>query len=122
MREWLRGPWRLLIQSQRLSRGFGPDAAGRLLLRAAVIDGEPGLAAWRSWRRAGGQLDTLSPSAACLLPAVYRQLEAGGFQDPDLARLRGVYRHAWALNQRVAATVAGVLEQLRRAGVDAMLL
>src|SRR4051794_10195778 len=105
-----------------MRRRRGPDADQRLLLRAAVIGGENGRSAWDEWRRAGGNIDTLDPSAARLLPAVYRNLSAGAQEDPDLPRLRGVYRHAWALNQRTAQLVRSVLESLRRAGVETMLL
>lgn len=101
---------------------LGPSAGERLLLRAAVADGADALSAWDEWRRAGGDIDALGPPAARLLPAVYRKLEAGGVEDADLGRLRGVYRHAWAMNQRVAASVAAALLSLGRAGIDTMLL
>src|ERR1700712_3713948 len=104
MRQRIRGSWR-------------PSMRERLMLLAAVTEGPSARAAWEEWRRGGGDIDMLSPSTSRLLPAVYRNLEAGGAADRDLPRLRGVYRHAWALNQRIVQLVGEALAALQGEGV-----
>lgn len=92
------------------------------MLRAAVIKGPGGRSAWEDWRRAGGSIDTADSSTSRLLPAVYRNLEGSGVEDPDMPRLRGIYRHAWTMNQRVAQRVGEALESVHREGIPTMLL
>jgi hypothetical protein len=93
-----------------------------LLLRAATGPPADTRAAWRRWRAAGGTLDALDPGAARLGPRLYGALRRAGVDDPDLPRLKGMWRHAWAANQRTFAGAAGALAALREAGVPALVL
>jgi hypothetical protein len=99
-----------------------PNSTESLLLRAATGDGRCACSAWAQWRRAGGRLDGLDSSVSRLLPMVYRTLEANQINDPDILRLRGVYRHAWVRNQRVLDRLGDALESLNRGGIPTMVL
>lgn len=57
-----------------------------------------------------------------LLPLVYRNLERNQVDDPDMPRLRGVYRHTWVTNQRLAHRVDRGLDALKRRGIPTMVL
>lgn len=92
------------------------------MLRAAVGDGGGASSAWQEWRRSGGSLDRLDPSTSRLLPIVYRSLEANRVDDPDILRLRGVYRHTWVKNQLLVNRLGDVLESLNREGIPTMVL
>jgi hypothetical protein len=93
-----------------------------LLLRAALLDGVGARSAWEDWRRTGGDIETVDTATFRLLPLVYRNLEANRVDDPDIPRLKGVYRHAWVKNQHLAHCLEPALESLKRAGIPAMLL
>jgi hypothetical protein len=68
-----------------------------LLLRAALIPGGPGLAAWERWRRIT-DVDSLDPSSQWVLPLLYRTLRSQAVRDPALGRYENVYRHNWYKN------------------------
>jgi hypothetical protein len=99
-----------------------PTARQRLLLGAAVLHGPDARSSWVQWRRAGGDIDTVSPSSFRLLPLLYRNLEANRVDDPDMPRLKGVYRHAWVMNQRLARRLEPAIEALDREGIPTMTL
>jgi hypothetical protein len=99
-----------------------PTVSQRLLLGAAVLHGADARSSWVQWRRGGGDIETVSPSSFCLLPLVYRNLEANRVDDPDIPRLKGVYRHAWVMNQRLARRLERAIEALEREGIPTMTL
>lgn len=99
-----------------------PDAGERLLLRAALLEGPAASAAWHAWRRTGGAIDGVGVPSFRLLPLVYRTLESAGVEDPDLPVLKGVYRHAFASNQRLVASVGPSLDSLTARGIETMVL
>jgi hypothetical protein len=99
-----------------------PTASQRLLLGAAVLHGPDARSSWVQWRRAGGDIDTVSPSSFHLLPLLYRNLEANRVDDPDIPRLKGVYRHAWVTNQQLARRLEPAIAALGRAGIPTMTL
>ena len=117
------------MTSPQLFRGRGrrvvpelPDVSHQLLLRAALVEQAEACRAWEQWRAAGGNIDSVDAQTFHLLPLVYRSLEASGVADPDLARLKGVYRHAWTANQQRAHRTALALDCLRREGIPTMVL
>src|SRR5207248_6044469 len=77
---------------------FWPTERQTLILRAALCDGEPSVAAW-SRLRPELDLDTLEPESTVLLPLVGRQLAAAGLEEPLLPRLQGMRRRTWTVNQ-----------------------
>lgn len=100
--------------------GF-PTARQELLLRAALLAGEPALDAWAAWRETA-DLDTLEAASRRLLPLLYRSLARLGVEHPWMPKLKGVYRHSWSRNQLSLRTLEGVLELLRARGIDFMVL
>jgi hypothetical protein len=104
------------------TRRLLPDPDQALLLRAALGRGDQARSAWRSWVAGGGDVQALDEPAHRLLPQLYRNLEALGVDDPELGRLKGVYRHSWYRNQRLLHRAAGAIAALRGAGIETVLL
>ena len=90
------------------------------MLRAAVLRGPQATEAWREWRQQCSVRDADSGSYR-LLPQVYRNLLAAEADDPDLERVKGVYRHAWSSNQLLCHRSAE-WRHFRRRGSETMLL
>ena len=98
-----------------------PTSAQRLLLQAALLHGAEAVGAWQRWKRAV-ELDSLDAESIRLLPQLYRSLEREGVRDPSMSKLKGLYRHTWYANQLRLRDAAVVIGELRRRGLDAMLL
>src|SRR3990172_3071094 len=89
------------------SGGSWPTAQQELLLRAALQQGSEALNAWEMWKKAV-PFDQMDPASVRLLPLVYRNMQTQcDLEDPLLQKLKGVYRHAWAMNQLLLQNVAG---------------
>lgn len=100
-----------------------PDHKQALLLQAAFRQGDAAVDAWRQWTATVDlEVEHLEPASYRLLPLVYRNLSAHGVDDRWLGRLKGVTRRAWYKNQCALRSVAGAVEALRRADIEALLL
>jgi hypothetical protein len=98
-----------------------PTPGQRLLLRAALGDDRRAAEAWRTWL-ATHNLDDIEVGSLFLVPRLCLNL---GRLDPgaaELGRLRGIYRHTWARNQRALHDLAGLLARFDAAGVPVALL
>jgi hypothetical protein len=94
----------------------GSTDEGVLLLAEAVCaPPEQARSAWHRWR-ASVDLDLVGPRSFALLPAAARRV-AVVRDDPDLGRLRGVYRRCWVANQLVLEAARPVLASLATYGV-----
>src|SRR4051812_37038860 len=91
----------------------------RLLLRAALLDGDAALDAWERAKRLPRHIDD-APYRP--LPLLYRNLSALGVDDPDMERLKGVYRHCWSSNQRLLAEARHAQDALGAAGGETLVL
>lgn len=91
------------------------------MLRTALGAPDQALAAWRELRP---ELDlhTIEDSVFGALPLVYRRLEAAGLADPDLQRLKGIYRSSWARNVLLVERLRESAEALRAAAVPMLLV
>lgn len=98
-----------------------PDARQVLLLKAAVSDRVAALAAWHDWRRAG-DLDDVDRASYEVLPTLFRNFERLGIDDPDMGRLKGIYRRTWYQNQVLVRHAAQAIRQLGDAGIAVMVL
>jgi len=78
---------------RRIGRA-GPNAGEMELLRAATLDVDRAVAAWRRWL-ADHPLDDAHYLSSDLLPAACANLPADA-RGPDAERLRGLRRRAWA--------------------------
>lgn len=97
------------------------DGEARLLLRAALLPGEQALAAFADWR-ARHDLATIPEALNRLLPLIHANLDALGFRDPVLPRLKGVRRFHWSKNQILLSGGRSALATLETAGIPAMVL
>ncbi len=81
-------------------------------------------AASRSWstltQKSELDLETLGDGEYRLLPAAWKRLRALGISDPLDAKLRGIYRQAWFLNQIHADSLQSVCRLFSRAAIDVM--
>ena len=110
-----------LARQQAVTPNYWPTAHQALCLKAALLPGEAGLAAWR--RLAAmiepERLDAVSQS---LLPLVYQNLARLGAGDPRIEALRDRYVLTWSDNQRQCHSALPLLHAFEQAGIDAVVL
>jgi hypothetical protein len=84
---------------------------------------EPGraLAAWQELRPEL-DLQTIEDSVFAALPLVYRRLDGAGLDDPDLLRLKGIYRNTWTRNALLVERLRATAESFRAADVPMLLV
>lgn len=99
-----------------------PTPLQELLLRAAVLDSAPAEAAWRRWQGEATLDEHLDAASFQLAPMLYRNLERNGITDPDMGRLKGIYRRNWYLNLQMLHRARAALQALTAAGIDTMVL
>jgi hypothetical protein len=99
-----------------------PTPEQELLLRAALLDGDEAGAAWARWQEVNGGDEHLDMGSFRLLPLVYLNLARQGGDHPWLARLKGLYRRAWFLNQELFLQASAVVGRLEAAGIPTLLL
>jgi len=100
---------------------YWPTAGEELLLKAALLPGETGLAAWRRVE-VTVDLERLEPASRALLPLVYGNLAAIGVTTPRGGPLKAEYVAAWRRNQRLLHRVRPVLGALEQAAIPAIVL
>jgi hypothetical protein len=98
-----------------------PDGIKELLLRAALMPGHEGAAAWTAVRPRI-DVDHLPGELHRLIPLLWKALADRGIDDPELARLKGVYQYSWYRNQLLFADGAALIAALEAAGVRTMIL
>lgn len=98
-----------------------PDETEQLLLIAALVEGEPARGAFVDWLQRVDFDGPIEGGSFRLLPLVYSNLMRVGFDDPLMARLRGIYRYSWCEAQTHLRRGGEAISILRRAGMDAMI-
>jgi hypothetical protein len=101
--------------------GWLPSPDEELLLQAALGSGEDVARSWSEWR-GRVNLDDVTATSFRLLPLTYVNLLEHGVDDPDLGRLKGIYRQAWVRAQLQQRGLAEALRLLADAGIETMLL
>lgn len=99
-----------------------PDTEQTLLLKAALSDGSAALEAFARWR---GLIDLSAPMDAGsfrLLPLAYVNLTRLGCADPEMARLKGIYRHSWCAAQSHLHVARSLVDQCAAMNVTVMTL
>jgi hypothetical protein len=102
--------------------GLWPSPKQALVLRAALLDGEAALSAFRDWV---GRIDLAGDfdlATFGLLPLLYDNLRKMGVAHPLMGRLKGAYRLAWYRNHKLFDDLQPALTSLSAAGVRTMLL
>ena len=110
-----------MIQRLRSREGVAPTAEQRLLLRAAVLEGDTSRQAWEQWRRET-DIERLDAGSQRLLPQLYRNVRTYAAGDPLLERLKGVYRHTWSANRVLFHDAGRLLRALAHAGIRTVVL
>jgi hypothetical protein len=105
----------------RIGGRVAPTAEQRLLLRAALLEGEPGREAWERWRRAT-DIEGLDTGSQRLLPQLYRNVHTYATDHTLLERLKGVYRHTWSANGVLFRDAGRLLAALARADIRTVVL
>lgn len=109
------------MRRRGLTGSFWPSEQQELLLRAALVDGEPGEQAWLA-SRPTLDIERLELGSSMLLPLVEQRLRGRGSTDELLPRMTGVYRNLWSRNQLGLSDLKELLTLLGRAHVETMLL
>jgi hypothetical protein len=91
------------------------------VLLTALGAPERALDAWQELRR-DFDLQATEELAFAALPLAYRRLQAAGIDDPDLGRLKGIYRSAWARNTLLVDRLDETAKTLRAADVPVLLV
>jgi Uncharacterised nucleotidyltransferase len=98
-----------------------PDEIQELLLHASLRSDERGSAAWFAVRPRI-DVDHLPGELHRLMPLLSKTLTVRGVDDPDLARLKGVYQFSWYRNTMLFTDAAELLHLLGTAEIQTMLL
>jgi hypothetical protein len=101
--------------------GYRPTALQEQLLLVALGDPDSASGAWKSLPDTFS-LDELEPGSFELIPLVYRNLAAVEPHDPELPRLKGIYRRCWVKNNLLLGRTSEISGTLRAAGIPALFL
>lgn len=102
-------------------QAFLPNPAQESLLKAALLEGEEAVLAWRAYLNQV-DFDKTDYGSSRLLPLVYRNFQQMGHEAPYLGRMKGIYRLTWAENQKKFQTLSALLQAFREAQIPALLL
>lgn len=100
---------------------YRPTALQEQLLLAALGDPKSAAQAWKALPDTFS-LDDLEPGSFELIPLVYRNLAVGDPADPQLPRLKGIYRRSGVENNLLLGRVSDVAKALRDAEIPALFL
>jgi len=103
-------------------RSCWPDEWESLLLQAGLCAKPKALQCWTDFCGRIGNIENLDESCYRLFPLVAGNLQSCDAVMPHRDRLRGVFRHAWAKNQKLFMDSIPLLQALRGGGVDLLLL
>jgi len=92
-----------------------------LLLKAALLDGDAAIAAYRAWRPTL-DFETISYGQQRLLPLLQHNLTRFGIDDPLLERFRGIRRYFWVRNLKAMTFAQRVFAALDQSGVPFIVL
>lgn len=98
-----------------------PDPDDALLLRAALLDGEDAIMAWREWH-AGACYDPIDYTQQRVLPLLYNNLRRLGINDLIMDRYHRELRNFWAINQQLYAFAAKNIRALEQQNIRSIVL
>jgi len=99
-----------------------PRRLDRLLLKAALQDGDGAIGAWDEWSHSV-VLERLPHISTRLLPLLYRNLQKLNVPETGMTpTLAGTYRHAWFSNNTLFHSVLPVLHAFKDRGIDTLLI
>lgn len=112
-----------LIAHRKQSDTYGgllPTDAQLLFLKACILEPTEALAAWQQWR-AGHATDSLDDAYASLVPQLYCNLRAAGYQGPDMEWAEAAYLRNLPFNQGLVGALIPVLQRFNASGIPIML-
>lgn len=93
----------------------------RLLLRAALLQGNDAIHAWEEW--AGNvNIERIDVGSHRLLPALYHNLCLNDIAHPLMKKLRGIHRYYWYKNQIMFRNIGTLISAFEKAGIKTMVL
>lgn len=98
-----------------------PSPGQEALLLACLCPAEQFTHYWRIWRDSE-DIEHLDESSNRLLPLLFRQAEDNGLVDPEIGRLRGIYRYHWCRNQLMLAELRRIISELNSRSIEVILL
>ena len=101
--------------------GCWPTRDQELMLRAALLRGQPALESWNDWRR-NVDIDVMDYGSHRMVPQLYRNLQRHGVKDPLMERLKGVYRYYLYKNEILMHRTGALLAAFEKAGIKTMVL
>ncbi len=101
--------------------GFWPTRSQELILRAALLQGDEAIDAWKEWKQTTN-IDVLDFGSHRMIPQLYRNLLDHGVRDPLMEKFKGVYRYYLYKNERLLNATSKVLSSFHEAGIDTILL
>jgi hypothetical protein len=102
-------------------RPWMPTERQVLLLRAALLDGQPAIDAWTRWKASGG-LARIGAGSVVLLPIVYRNLVDHGVRDATIEHARRLYQGIYLKNEQLFRSLAVLLESFHAARIETMIM
>lgn len=98
------------------------DTDHELLVRAAFGNRAETLDSWQRWNARTGGVEHHDHASYRVIPLLYRHFDALGIDDPQLPLLKGVYRHTWYGNQRLASAFGHAIAALEGVGIVTLAL
>jgi hypothetical protein len=100
---------------------FNPSQEQKLLLQAALLQGEVAINSWQKWKTLVN-IDDVDQESYRLLPLLYQNLSAHNVTDPYIGRLKGVYRRSWVENQVWFQKIRSILGSFQETNIKIMML
>lgn len=95
--------------------------AQALLLKAALLTGQPVHRAWEQWK-SQVDIENLDDASYALLPQLYQNLLTHQVEDAHIARLKGIYRRTWYANRLQIKEIETLIIALIDAGIQIIVL
>jgi Uncharacterised nucleotidyltransferase len=104
-----------------LRGSFWPSRVQKELLRAGLFDASGAIASWRTVKSMV-DLDDLDDESLRLLPLVYANLRRLDVHDPEMGRLKGMYKKTWFENELAFHRLTEALTLFNESGISTTLL
>lgn len=101
--------------------GNWPSASQEDLIRAAVTGGQESIDAWRTWISTT-DFDDIEYESFRMIGLIYNNLSKAGAQEPNLARMKGIFRRTWYKNQVLLNRLVDVVRLFRENNIDLLVI
>jgi hypothetical protein len=100
---------------------LGLSSEHKLLLQAALQEGEKAINAWPQWINTVN-IENLDNESYFLLPVLYPNLVKHEVKHPEITRIKGVYKRNWYNNQLQVTTLTTILNSFAEANLNSFVL